>query len=57
MARLNLIKYSKMKIIDMFASNISISLRKSVILLINAVLNYKNNSEFAICGRRDSILH
>ena len=57
MARLNLIKYSKMKIIDMFASNISISLRKSVILLKNCVLNYKNNSEFAICGRPDSILH
>ena len=57
MERLNLIKYSKMKVIDMFASNISISLRKSVILSINGVLNYKNNNEFAICGRRDSILH
>ena len=57
MEGLNLIKYSKMKLIDMFASNISISLRKSVILLINCVLNYKNNSAFAICGRRDSILH
>ena len=57
MERLNLIKDSKMKLIDRFASNISISLRKSVLLLINGVLNYKNNSEFAICGRPDSILH
>ena len=54
---LNHRKYISMNVIDMFASNISISLRKSVILLINCVLNYKNNSAFAICGRRDSILH
>ena len=44
MGKLNLIKYIKMKEIDIFASYISILLRKSIILLINGVLNYENNS-------------
>ena len=57
MEKLNLIKYIKMKEIDIFASDVSILLRKSILLLINGVLNYENNSVFAICGRRDSILH
>ncbi len=57
MERLNIIKDSKMKLIDRFESNMSISLRKTVILLINGVLKYKNNSVFGIGGRRDSILH